>query len=355
MMPRNANLWFPAWAQRELTRARSAAGVRDIYVCVADHYEPYWQGASRDQARDRVHAWQTTYPELAARHHDSEGRSPQHTFFYPEEEYDSEVLDVLADFADRRLGDVEVHLHHDHDTPASLRAKLLAFTQTLSQRHGLLRRDPVSGEIVYGFVHGNWALDNSRPDGRWCGVDNELAVLVETGCRVDMTMPSAPSATQTRKVNSIYCAKGRPGHRKSHDKGRDVAIGDWRRADEIVLIQGPLTLNWKRRKFGLLPRIENGEVAPDCPPTPERVRLWGDVGVSVAGAESHVFIKLHTHGAQPTCQHMLFNGGFETLWTELESQFRDVEDCRLHYVTAWEMYSKVRELATAPLGAKEAA
>ncbi len=261
----------------------------------------------------------------------------------------------MADLADRRLGDVEVHLHHDHDTTDSLRAKLRAFTETLHLRHGLLRRDSESGEIVYAFVHGNWALDNSRPDGRWCGVDNELAVLAETGCRADMTMPSAPSSTQTRKVNSIYCAKGRPGQRKSHDGGRDVATGDWRRPDEIVLIQGPLTLNWRRRKFGLLPRIENGEVAPDCPPTADRVRLWGDVGVSVLGAESHIFVKLHTHGAQPSCQHMLFNGGFETLWTELERQYRDVQGCRLHYVTAWEMYAKVRELASVPRRRERAA
>ena len=355
MMPRNSNLWLPAWTRRELTRTRPPSGVRRLYFCMADHYEPYWEGASRDVARARVRQWCETYPRLASRHRDSEGRSPQHTFFYPEEEYDGEILDMLAGVARRGLGDVEVHLHHDHDTAESLGAELDAFKHVLHERHGLLRRDPVCGDIVYAFVHGNWALDNSRPDGRWCGVDNELAVLAATGCRVDMTMPSAPSSTQTRKVNSIYCAKGVPGKRKSHDSGRDVAVGDWRRADEVVLIQGPLTLNWARRKFGFLPGIENGEVAPDCPPTAERVRLWGDIGVSVLGAESDVFVKLHTHGAQPLCQHMLFNGGLETLWAELERQYRDLAGCRLHYVIAWEMYSKVRAITTEAICRESAA
>ena len=52
----------------------------------------------------------------------------------------------------------------------------------LHERHGLLRAGPETGKIIYSFIHGNWALDNSRPDGRWCGVDNEIDILVETGC-----------------------------------------------------------------------------------------------------------------------------------------------------------------------------
>ena len=72
----------------------------------------------------------------------------------------------------------------------------------MAERHGLLSRDRYTGEVGYGFIHGNWALDNSRPDGRMCGVDNELDVLRETGCYADFTLPSAPSPTQTRKINS---------------------------------------------------------------------------------------------------------------------------------------------------------
>lgn len=79
--------------------------------------------------------------------------------------------------------------------------------------------------MVYGFIHGNWALGNSRPDGRCCGVNNELNVLRETGCYADFTLPSFPSPTQTRKINSIYYAVNRPERPKAHDTGRDVGTG----------------------------------------------------------------------------------------------------------------------------------
>jgi len=59
-----------------------------------------------------------------------------------------------------------------------------------------------------------------------------------------------------------------------------------------------------------------------------------------------VFVKVHTHGATDATTAMLFGGGFSSLWSELERQYRDTVGCQLHYVTAWEMYERVRELAT---------
>lgn len=345
---RNMQYWIGAYPGDRL-RARFAAkpAQRHVYFCFADHYEPYCAGADRARAHERVRHWVGRYPEVAARHRDSHGRAPRHTFFYPAEEYDAEVLDQLRQLCDCGLGDVEVHLHHDNDSAGHLRQTLVDYARRLHERHGFLRRDPESGEIVYCFIHGNWALDNSRPDGRWCGVDNELAVLVETGCRADMTMPSAPSDTQTRTINSIYFAAGSPGRRKSHDTGRPARVGDWCAPNELLLVQGPLTLNWRQARFGIIPRIENAEISGDAPPNSHRVRLWGECGISVAGAPEHVFIKVHTHGATDRAIQMLFNGGLETLWTELERQYRDRPGYSLHYVSAWEMISKIRALCQA--------
>jgi len=220
------------------------------------------------------------------------------------------------------------------------------FARTLHERHGFLAKDPASGQVQYTFIHGNWALDNSRPDGRWCGIDNELDVLVQTGCVADMTMPSAPSDTQTRTINSIYYARGRDGCRKSHDTGRPVRVGEAPRPGELLMVQGPLTLNWKEGKLGLVPRIESAELSFDAPPTAHRVRLWGDCAVCVQGAEEHVFIKVHTHGATEKAMRMLFDeGGFDRLWTELERQYRVDADHTLRYVTAGEMVARIRALA----------
>lgn len=346
---RNMHYWLPAHVLGRRRRRRTRPC--HVYFCFADHYEPY--GGSRDAVRAgaRVRRWIENYPRLADRHRDSDGRPPRHTFFYPEEEYDPALLDELAALCRSGYGDIEVHLHHDNDTATNLRATLARYVDTLHRRHGLLHTDP-DGRVVYAFIHGNWALDNSRPDGRWCGVDDELAVLIETGCYADLTLPSAPSDTQTRKINSIYFAKGAPGQRKGHDRGRDIAVNAWGTADELLLIQGPLTLNWRDAKFGLLPRIENGEVSADAPPSAHRVTLWGRCGISVSGAEEHVFIKAHAHGATEKSMDMLFGGGLEQLWGELERQYRDHQGCQLHYVTAWEMYNKIRTLAGQPAWAR---
>ena len=344
---RNLHLWIWSHIRNLIYRLpRVSARGTDVYFCFADHFEPYGQGASPDKARERVRRWTENYPVMAARYRDSDGRHPAHTFFYPAEEYDPEVLDQIKTICTSGFGDVEIHLHHDNDTAENLERSLVSFKTALFERHGFLRRDAATGEIIYCFIHGNWALDNSRPDGRWCGVDNELDVLLRTGCRCDMTMPSAPSDTQTSKINSIYFARGHAGHRKSHNSGRDAAYGGWGAADELLLIQGPLCLNWQSRKFGLIPRIESAEISYDAPPTAQRVYLWERCAVSVKGAEDHIFIKVHTHGAVEKTMDMLFSGGFDTLWNALEERFRDRCGYRLHYMTAWEMYEKVRELAS---------
>jgi len=342
---RNMQFWIGSYLRQAGRKPGSApGGTRHVYFCFADHYEPFWGKVDATRARARVRRWVEGYPALAARHRDSEGRAPRHSFFYPEEEYDPQILEWLAELCRAGYGDVEVHLHHDDDTAGNLRETLTRYTERLFKDHGLLRREAATGKIAYCFIHGNWALDNSRPDGRWCGVDDEISVLLETGCRCDMTMPSAPSDTQTRKINSIYFAAGRPGRRKSHDDGRDAAVGGWRRPEELLLVQGPLTLNWRARKLGLIPRIENGEISSEAPPTRERARLWVDCGVTVKGAEEHVFVKVHTHGADDRTTDMLLGGGFETLWGSLEAQYRDRPGSALHYVSAWEMYEKIEEL-----------
>lgn len=117
-------------------------------------------------------------------------------------------------------------------------------------------------------------------------------------------------------------------------------------------MQGPLTLNWRARKFGLIPRIENGEISSEAPPTRERVRLWVDCGVTVRGAEEHVFVKVHTHGADERTTEMLLGGGFDALWGSLGTLYRDRPGYALHYVSAWEMYGKIEALCRGSAGAR---
>lgn len=309
---------------------------KHVFLCVADHYEPKWMSPPKAVAAERVARWVDGYPQLAAGLEDSVGRPPQHTFFYPEEEYEPEYLDAIAGLCQRGYGDVEVHLHHDHDTADGVREKLERFTSTLHEKHGLLEKD-ASGQIRYGFIHGNWALDNSRPDGRWCGVNNELTVLLETGCYADFTMPSAPDDCQTSTINSIYYAADDLDQPKSHDRGSPARVGISRPKNTLLMIQGPLGLDWGSRKWGILPRIENGDLNHNRPPTLERLKLWLKAAVHVQGRPDWLFVKLHTHGTQERNSQMLLGEPMRAFHESLRRFASQHEWFKYYYVTAREM------------------
>jgi hypothetical protein len=310
--------------------------LRHVFLCIADHWEPKWSRPSRQTERERVARWARDYPVLASQFTDCRGRHPQHTFFYPEEEYEPEHLDALSEIQRQGFGDVEVHLHHDRDTAAGLREKLSRFTETLHNRHGLLHKD-AGGRLRYAFIHGNWALDNSRPDGRWCGVNNELSILMETGCYADFTMPSAPAPCQTTTINSIYYAADDPHHPKSHDQGAPAHVGCRQPPNTLLMVQGPLALDWGSRKWGFLPRIENGDLTATRPPSLARLELWMQAGVKVGGQEDWAFVKLHTHGAQESNMAMLLGQSMHDFHRALATYAAEQPWFRYYYVTASEM------------------
>jgi len=313
-----------------------------LFICVADHFEPNRGNAPLAVQRDRVDRWIEDYPKSVAGIADSLGRSPQHTFFYPAEAYLPEHLDKLAGLCHRGFGEVEVHLHHDNDTSDNLRQTLEQFKEHLYFRHGLLHKD-AAGCIRYGFIHGNWALDNCRPDGRWCGVNDELTVLRETGCYADFTLPCAPAPGQTRIINSIYYATDDPERPKSHDRGIVVERNRRPRSDSLLMIQGPLTLDWQRRKFGLLPRIENGNLDALRPPTLDRLKLWLKVSPEVKGNPHWRFVKLHTHGAHEANAAMLLGEPMRRFHEQLAAFAKRETDIRYYYVTAREMANLVHQ------------
>jgi hypothetical protein len=328
---------------REAPRRRAPAPGEEVHLllCVADHYEPKEGHAPLEVAAARVRRWVEGYPRAFGRFRDSDGRTPRHTFFYPAEEYEPSYLDALAGLCAAGFGEVEVHLHHDGDTAEGLRQKLLDFTGLLADRHGLLGSRRLTGERAYGFVHGNWALCNSRPDGRHCGVNAELGVLRQTGCYADFTLPSAPSATQTPTINRIYYASDRPGRPRSHDRGVEAGRGP-RPADSLLLIQGPLLLDWRRRKWGLLPRLENGCLQGSQPPALGRLPLWLKARVQVPGRPDWFFVKLYCHGAEERGHEALLGGPMVRFHEGLAGYAAGHPNFHYHYVTAREMYNLAR-------------
>jgi hypothetical protein len=339
---RNLDRWLPSYLISIPKRREPRHGEAvHLLLCVADHYEPRRGGVDAQTAQARVDRWVEQYPRMFGGFGDSDGRPPRHTFFYPMEKYERAHLDALAGLCRAGFGEVEIHLHHEGETPEELREKLLQFKHTLSEGHGLLSRRKRTGAVAYGFIHGDWALDNSGPHGRHCGVNNELDLLRETGCYADFTLPSAPERAQTRKINSIYYAVDDPRRPRSHDWGADAGA---RPAPDngLLLIQGPLLLDWRRRKAGLLPRIENGCLQGNQPPTAERLGLWLKARVQVPTRPDWYFVKLHTHGAPPSNADVLLGEANLRFHQALADRAQADPNFYFHYVTAREMYNLVR-------------
>jgi hypothetical protein len=337
---RNALAWTPDYVRGRLRRRLPRTGLVDVMFCFVDHFEPRWRRPDHDTEVRRVTRWVEDYPRVCSGHRDADGCAPKHTFFYPEEEYETGHLDRIAELCGAGFGEIEVHLHHDRDTNAGLRSKLKSFTRLLHEQHGALSRHP-DGRLAWAFIHGNWALDNARPDGRWCGVNDELTVLAEEGCYADFTLPSAPDPCQTRWVNRIYYAQDDPQRPRSHERGVPVTVGT-EPCGDLMIVQGPLGWDWGNRRAGLMPRLENADVRSAQPPTPARIDRWVRTAIGLEGLPQWVFVKIHTHGTQEGDMDTLLGPPVERMFAHLEERYNDRRRFRLHYVSAREMYNIIR-------------
>jgi hypothetical protein len=332
---RTLHQWLPGYGAARW-RDRDRSTIRRVWVTIADHFEPWWRRANDRTALERVQRWARRWPVVAARHLDAGGRPPCYTFFYPEEQYRPAALDALSRLAGMDIADVEVHLHHHADSGSAFVDRVGRFVDRLYTRHGLLRRDRRG--LRFGFIHGNWALDNSLPDGRACGLDNEITLLARLGCYADFTLPAAPSPAQTRIVNTIYWATDDPARPKSHDTGVPVTANS-RVAGDLLMIPGPLTFNLREWRRPLVPRLEVGELAGNCLPTRHRVALWTRTAPRIG---DELFVKLFAHGApEKNAEPLLADDGV------LDRTLRYLaDDClrsgtQLFFVSAWHMWTAI--------------
>ena len=74
-----------------------------------------------------------------------------------------------------------------------------------------------------------------------------------------------------------------PSRPKSHDRGTLATVGSSAPENSLLLIQGPLILDWRRRKRGFLPGLENGDLHGGFAPSLGRLRSWLEARVCVAG------------------------------------------------------------------------
>lgn len=335
MRNRRLDLWLPSFVlqtpPRFLGRIRRARHLTHIVFLVCDHFEPRHGIKRETQPRERLQTWSQEYARLQKRCRTEFGTAPKHTWFYPPH-HGAEHLVSLADMVFAGLGEVELHYHHDGDNAESLRRDL---GDAIAEYHrwGLLLESGESPRTVFGFIHGDWALDNSR-GGKYCGVNGELAILEELGCWGDFTMPSA-NECQTRQINSIYYAVGDPSRSKSHDRGQNVRVGV-PAPPGLFMMQGPLAINWSAPDH---PRIENASLTTENWGRPDRIRKWLDCQIHVKGRPEWLFIKLHTHGAVERDFDALFGEKAFTMHQMLNEKYNDGRHYRLHYATARQAYN----------------
>jgi len=318
-------IWLPAYLSTCDPDPEIPDAEKHIIFLLCDHYEP-GSGAKGAQKNEK---WLAAFRPVADRHQDSYGNRFRYTWFYPYDHKNEAVLAALCRMAREGYGEVELHWHHppatDQTFPAMLQEAIAWF-----QRHGALVSSGPDRATHFAFIHGNWRLDNSSPDGK-CGVNRELDILFQHGCYADFTFSTIGTPSQPAKVNSIYYATDTP-EPKSYDTGIDAQVGK-PVDDRLMIFEGPIS-------YSLLHGVEYAAVEgydPDLWANEKRVERWIDCDIHIHGRPEWVFVKVYTHGA---------SGAFVP--EQLDRLLTDVENvCRrrglkLHYMTAREAYNVVK-------------
>lgn len=321
---------YVKWRLSLALKAKNSDTTHVIFLFV-DHFEV----AGKEP---RLSEWVERYPRLARQHRDADGASPRHTWFYALDLLREDELDQLRPLVEAGLGEVELHWHHSHDTPDTFREKLLGGLARF-QQHGFMAPREAGKAGCFGFVHGNWSLNNSR-GAEFCGVDSEIQLLKGCGCYADFTFPALQTRAQPSALNTIHYAsfaKGKAGYAQ----GRRAEVGRTEQEDEFMIFQGPLTVNWTDWRYRWHPMVEDGEVGrSNSHGDPKRIDAWIGAGIHVLGRPEWVFVKIFCHGGQD--YRAVLGEETDRMFSYLEHRYNDGVRYRLHYVTAREAYNIVK-------------
>jgi hypothetical protein len=332
-------LRYPAWRAGEFfSRLREPGGPPHLIFLVANHFEP----GLGSVALQRLEKWCELARTTGDAIRDHDGTPFRHTNFFPAEQYERPLLEMLADLQAEGYGEVEIHLHHgveQPDTAENTRRQLEEFRDVLAEEHGCLATFANDAQPKYGFVHGNWALANSA-GGRFCGVDSEMQILADTGCYADFTLPSVPFQSQVPRINSIYQCGNPLSAAKPHRSGPDLRVGD--ELQLPIIFNGPLVFDWTRRVRGLpVPRVEDGALAQNYPLTMGRLNRWRSAGIGVKERPDWVFIKLYSHGFFDWDQDLMIGEQMKKFMSEVLEFAERTGEFKVHFASAREAFNMV--------------
>ncbi len=332
-----------------LAAAAPAAGPRHILFAFVDHFEPRGPHPGPD-----VTAWVDDYMALASRHADADGRHPIHSYFLISlpvitPECLDKTLIKLNQVTYAGCGEVEFHCHHgfidenlrtESEAVSDLLDLIAQAKQHFSRYGALVTAEPVP-QCTFGFIHGMWALDNSRtvpwpntypPSRQYCGVNRELGLLREQGAYADFTFPAWGSMEPYLSDAIFYAADDPwPGSYKLPAHTRLVTVGQppW---GDLMIVEGPSS---------------NENIDHFDPAYLWRMSEWVARNVHVVGNNDWIFVKVHTHGlakdtADPAVWDSFFGATMDRFYSDIENAYNDGVIWRLHYVSAREMYNIIK-------------
>lgn len=326
------------WISKKLLSFIFKTRTKPIHIlfCMVDHYEPGTGHVTDEIANNRVARLLLEYPRIAENHRDSAGNYCKRTWFFPPHYHKNYFLRDLVTLCEKGYGEIELHLHHGKDVPdtsANLEKTILQCIEEYSL-FGIFGSE--NNVKKYAFIHGDWALDNSRYD-QFCGVNNEIEILRKTGCFADFTFPSGNESNPSQ-INSIYYSTDDPIRPKSYTRGTPVRASSEPYGD-LMIIQGPLYPFFIDNKLRGL-RIFGDKIDGKPPVTKKRIDAWINTGICIEGKGEWIIVKTHTHGAIDS--DAVLGNEMDVILDYLEDRYNDGKNYVLHYLTARELYNIIK-------------
>jgi len=306
--------------------------LRHVIFIFVDHWEPGYGSA----ALNISNMWYNDYERMACQHVDADGCHPKHDWFCLY--LDKKPLQTIAKTVFDGFGEMDIHIHHgtvnddDKDNCPEMSGLIDQYLAYLNKVGACLTAEE-QPQKTFGFIHGMWALDNSRViDGhrQYCGCNEELNLLMSKNCYADFTFPAWGTMQPTIFQSKIFATRD-CSHPTSYNiqlNVRELTVGYPLEAGELVIFQGPNC---------------DTDIDQNDAPTPYRMDTWVNYNVSIPGKSNWVFVKVYTHGAQtlsyPSGVCNLVGDAIDKFYSDIERRYNDGKNYKLHYCTAREGYN----------------
>src|SRR5207253_8063227 len=123
------------------------------------------------------------------------------------------------------------------------------------------------------------------------------------------------------------------------------------RSADLMIFQGPLIFAPSLNVRHLFLDLDDGNIHPAVPASPQRADRWIRANVHVPQRPDWIFVKLFAHGASTAGDvEAVVGSDFDDTLAYLERAYNDGTRYVLHYITAREAYNLARAAADGAKG-----